>query len=110
MRWSKLRLSVIIGRMTTAPSRATGFSTMRPTPRIAACGGLMMAMNSSTSNMPRLLMVNVAPIMSSGFIRPSRVRATSSRDWMASCASEVLSQSRSTAVTRPFSRATAMPM
>ena len=39
---------------------------MEPMARIAACGGLMMAMNSSTSYMPRLEMVKVPPWYSSG--------------------------------------------
>ncbi len=87
----------------------TGAFWTAPTASAAACGSVIMALNSSTSNMPRLLIVKVAPVMSSGFIRPSRARATSSRASRANCANGFLSQSRSTAVTRPLSRATARP-
>ena len=50
-------------RLPTAswPSTTTGFSTIAPTARIAPSGGLMMAENSSTGNIPRLETENVAP-------------------------------------------------
>src|SRR5690606_4994567 len=60
-RWSADRVMRIMGRMTTAPSRATGVSVTAPTARMAAWGGLMMATKSSTPYMPRLLTVKVPP-------------------------------------------------
>src|SRR5918994_6436748 len=39
VRWSHVSVSVIIGRTTTSPSRATGRSSTEPTARIAAWGG-----------------------------------------------------------------------
>ncbi len=43
MRWSQARTSVIVLRAITSPSRTTARGTSAPTDRIAACGGLMIA-------------------------------------------------------------------
>ena len=60
-RWS--HESVTRMRLPTAswPSTTTGLSRIAPTARIAPSGGLMMAENSSTGNMPRFETENVAP-------------------------------------------------
>jgi hypothetical protein len=47
-----------MGRMLGLPSTGTTRSAIRPTVRIAAWGGVIIALNASTPNMPRLLMVN----------------------------------------------------
>src|SRR6185437_12167021 len=60
-RWSTVRVIVIIGLATSSPSRTTGRSSVAPTARIAACGGLSTAVNCSTPNMPRFEIVNVPP-------------------------------------------------
>ena len=46
-----------------------------PTARMVACGGLMIAENSMTPCMPRLEIVVVPPLYSSGWSAPSRARA-----------------------------------
>src|SRR3989442_11071092 len=51
---------------------------MRPTARMAAWGGLTMALKASMPNMPRLLMVNVPPWMSAGRSLPAWARDTRS--------------------------------
>src|SRR5437868_3914474 len=60
------------GRM-VSPSTTGTFRTA-PTARMALSGGLMMAVNSSTSNIPRLEMVKVEPVYSSGLSFLSRAR------------------------------------
>src|ERR1700687_644148 len=65
-RWSQESVRVIIGRMPGLPCTGTTRSTMFPTARIAACGGMMMALNASTLYIPRLLLVNVPPAKSAG--------------------------------------------
>ncbi len=59
-RWSKESDSGSIGRTTTWPSRATGFSCTRPSPRIATSGGLMMGVPKE----PKLVMVKLLPLSS----------------------------------------------
>src|SRR5664280_1177880 len=66
-RWSLDSVSVQTLPGTTAPARTTGSSRMDPTARIAASGGLMMAVNCSMPNIPRLLTVKVPPRNSSGW-------------------------------------------
>jgi len=61
------------------PSTGTTRSAMAPTARMAACGGTMIAVKASTSNMPRLLIVKVAPATSAGCSRPARARSARSR-------------------------------
>ena len=75
-RWSTVSVIVIIGRITTAPSRATGVSTVAPTARIAACGGLSTATNCSMPNMPRFEIVNVPSSRSCVVSLLSRARPT----------------------------------
>ena len=81
-----------------------------PTARMAPSGGLMMAENSSTSNMPRLEIEKVAPDISCARSLRWRARSARSRASTAICASGLASQSRSTGVMSPSSSATAMPM
>src|SRR5437870_12358867 len=67
-RWSNVRLSVSMRRtaiLSVFSSITTGRATMRPRPRMAHCGRLMIGVKASTSYMPRLVMVNVAPARSS---------------------------------------------
>ena len=61
--------------MTVAMASASFFTTGRFAPaataRIADCGGLMMAENSVTPNMPMLEMEKPPPLNSSGFSLPA---------------------------------------
>src|SRR5579862_5115671 len=109
-RWSTVRVIVITGRTTTAPSRATGVSTVAPTARIAACGGLRTAMNCSTPNMPRFEIVKVPPSRSRAVSLLSRARPTTSPRADASSASDSRSTLRTTGTTSPCGAATAIPM
>src|SRR5271166_4558542 len=90
-RWSLDSVTVSMGRTTICPSTATTRSTIFATARIAACGGVMMAVNASTSNIPRLLTVNVPSLMSAGRNFPPRARSESSRRCVAISPSAVLS-------------------
>src|SRR5258708_15313504 len=66
-RWSKVKLSESMRRTATCSldsSTTTGLATMRPMPRMAHCGKLTMGVNASMSNIPRLVIVNVAPLRS----------------------------------------------
>ena len=63
-----------------SPSLTTGVSVIEPIARIAAWGGLMIATNCSTSNMPRLLIVKVPPWYSCGSSPPLRARPARSFD------------------------------
>ncbi len=58
----------------SAPSLTTGRFSPAPTARMQPWGGLMMAANSRTPNMPRLETVKVPPWYSSGLSLPSRAR------------------------------------
>ena len=51
----------------TRPSFTTGFSTVAPTARMAALGGLMMALKRSTPIMPRLDTQKVPPVNWAGW-------------------------------------------
>ncbi len=55
-----------------SPLAGTALGAMRPTPRMAASGRLMTGVKASTSYMPRLVMVKVPPVRSSGSERPLR--------------------------------------
>ena len=57
-------MAVITRRVTIWPSRATGRSTVFAVARIATCGGVMIAVNAVTSNIPRLDSVNVPSLIS----------------------------------------------
>ena len=77
-RWSHESVIVIIGLTATPPMTGTRRSFIAPTARIPACGGTMIAVNESTWYIPRLLIVNVAPVMSDGdslFVRARSVRS-----------------------------------
>src|SRR3954470_22368397 len=68
-----MSVSRIWSRATTRPLSSTaGFFLSAPTVRIAACGGVITAVNSSMPYMPRLEIVNVPPATSGGGIFPSR--------------------------------------
>ena len=85
----------------------TGLRTAAPTARIPACGGLMIASNSSTPNMPRLLTVSVPPWRSAVDSLPAFARPTASLIFADSAEIDSAATSRITGVTRPFSLATA---
>src|SRR5580704_16563002 len=61
------------------PLMATMRSVIAPTARIAACGGGIIALKESIWNMPRLLIVNVAPAKSCGRDLPDLARSARSR-------------------------------
>src|SRR6266851_8325970 len=74
-RWSNVRLNDNMRRTVTCSddsSVTTGLATMRPTPRMAHCGRLTMGVKEWISCIPRLVMVNVAPVTSSVASFPAR--------------------------------------
>src|SRR5277367_240987 len=79
MRWSQARVTVIVLRACTSPPRTTARGLSEPTDKIAAWGGLMIAVKAVTPNMPRLETVNVPPPSSGGVIDASRTRSPSAR-------------------------------
>ena len=87
----------------------TGRSIVRPTARMPGSGGLMIASNEVTPNMPRFETVNVPPSISCWRTLPLRARATMSLVAAAISVSVMRSASRSTGTIRPSSSATAMP-
>ncbi len=98
-------------RTTMFPSSSTTtFGPSAPTARMAASGGLMIAVNSSMPNIPRLEMEKVLPVYSSGFSFFSRARPASSFTSRAISAIPFRSASRTTGVMSPSSTATATPM
>ena len=86
-----------------------GTSPTAPIAKIATSGGLMIAVNSSMPNMPRLDTVAVAPVYSSGASLRSRARFASSRESRAISLIRFLSASAMIGVMSPSSTATAMP-
>ena len=74
-RWSKVRLSQTISRGSTWSPAQTGCVLMRPTPRIAHSGRLMIGVNASMPYIPRLVSVKVLPANSSGVHLPPRARS-----------------------------------
>ena len=91
------------------PLSATGVATAAETARIAASPGLMIAVNWSTPNMPRLDTVNVEPERSSGETVPSRAPCASSPARSCSCGTVSACASRITGTTRPPGTLTAIP-
>jgi hypothetical protein len=67
------QLSVAFMIICTAisPSTTRGNALDRPVARMATCGGVTIAVNEDTSNMPRLLSVNVASLISAARNLPS---------------------------------------
>src|SRR4051794_8141292 len=108
-RWSTVSVIVSIGRISTAPFRATGVSTVAPTARIAACGGLITATNCSMPNMPRFEIVNVPSSRSCVVSLFSRARPTISPRAFAISARDCRSTERNTGTTSPCGAATAIP-
>src|SRR3989454_318895 len=109
-RWSQDRVSTIVGWTAGWPLRATTRSAMRPTARMAACGGVAVAVQASTPYMPRLLMVKPPPWMSGGRSLPAWARLTRSSRRVASSARLRGSARGRTGATRPSSMATARPI
>src|SRR5699024_10077943 len=109
-RWSTVVVIVITVRVVSSPSRITGSSTAAPTARIAASGGLMMAVKSSIPYIPRLLIENVPPVNSSGCSLPDFARSARSRDSRPIWLTLLWSASVITGTISPLSKATAIPM
>src|SRR6185503_3642803 len=109
-RWSQERVRVMVGCTAGCPFTGTTRSAMRPTARIAACGGLTMALNASTPYIPRLLIVNTPPWMSAGRSLPACARVTRSSRRAAMSLRPSESARAMTGTTRPSSSATARPM
>src|SRR5579872_1642880 len=108
-RWSHVSVSVIVGCVANAPSRATTRSSVAPTARIATCGGLSTATNCSMPNIPRFEIVNVPPSRSACCSLLSRARCT--RPARARAISAIVRRSAlwTTGTTSPCGAATAMP-
>ena len=109
-RWSQEIVSFIRRPTPSSPSSTTGICSTEPTARMAPSGGLMMAENSSTSNMPRFEIEKVAPDISGARSLPARARSARSRASTAIWPSGLAWQSRRTGVMSPSSSATAIPM
>jgi hypothetical protein len=92
------------------PFLTTGSRRAAPIARMAACGGLMIAPNSSVPNMPRLVTVSVPPSSSSCRRLPALARSTRSRTAAASAEIDLSSTPVTTGVTSPRSVATATAM
>src|SRR5690242_19259786 len=108
-RWSQERVSTIVGCTAGLPSTGITRSVMRPTARIAAWGGLTMALNASTPYMPRLLIVKTPPWISAGRSLPACARATRSSRRAAISLRPRVSARWITGTTSPSSSATAKP-
>ena len=76
---------------------------------IAACGGLMIAVNELIPNMPRFETVKVPPPSSGGVIVPARTRSASARVSRAISPSAFVSASNTVGTTSASSAATATP-
>ena len=110
MRWSQISVSVIRSRATTRPRSSTaGFFISAPTARIAAWGGLTIAVKRSIPYMPRFETLNVPPDSSGGVISPSRTRSISRRAWREISPSDFWSASWTTGTTSASWAATATP-
>src|ERR1035437_5869567 len=111
-RWSTDSVMRMTLPGTMRPSSTTGTSLIAPTARIADSGGLMIATNSSTPNIPRFEMEKVAPLKSPSAGRPDRARSMTCRDsieiWMMSLTSA--SWTTGTRSPMPWLGATARPM
>src|SRR4029453_4597919 len=77
-RWSIVSVMSMRGWISSSPSTTTARSSIAPTARMPAWGGLRTAVKLSTPYMPRLEIVNVPPSRSSARSLPSRVRETMS--------------------------------
>src|SRR5882672_10847431 len=91
------------------PSTGTTRSAIRPTARMAACGGLIIALNASTLYIPKLLIVNVAPEMSVGRNLFDRARSVNSCRSAAISPRFFVCAPGITAATTPSLTAMAMP-
>ena len=60
-RWSQDMVTFMRSRITTCLSTTTAWELAAPMARIATFGGLMIAVNSSIPQAPRLEIVNVDP-------------------------------------------------
>jgi hypothetical protein len=110
MRWSHTRVSTIWSRATILPlSSTTGLFSSLPTVRMAACGGLMIAVNCSMPNMPRFDTVNVPPDSSGGVTVLSLTLPITSRASRAIWPSDFWSASKTVGTTSASIAATAIP-
>src|SRR5947209_7653879 len=87
---------------TIRPLSTTGTSLIAPTARIAASGGLMIAVNSSTPNMPRFEIEKVAPLRSPSPGRPDRARSITCRESIEIWIRSLMSASCTTGTSRPM--------
>src|SRR5215472_2925016 len=108
-RWSNVIDSHMVGWTRTSPSTTMGLSTIRPTPRMAHCGGFTIGVKESAPNAPRLEMVNVPPSTSSRLSVPFWAFVASSARSPAISRSGRQCASRITGTISPSSRATATP-
>ena len=76
-RWSNVTDTCPIGRATISPSRTTGRSAIRWTPRMPTSGWLISGVTNEPENLPALVTVNVEPRSSSGFSVPCRAPSAS---------------------------------
>ena len=96
-------------RGTTSEPTTQGRVAIRPTPRIAASGGLMIAVPPSTPKAPKLETVKVLPRRSVASMDPSRAEVASRWRSSATSGNDLLCASRITTTTRPRSVCTATP-
>src|SRR6266511_4320124 len=109
-RWSTVSVRSILGWISSSPSSTTARSSIAPTARMPACGGLSTAVKRSTPYMPRLEIVKVPFSRSSALSFPPRVRSTTSARATAISSIVFVSQDWMPGTTSPCGTATAMPM
>src|SRR5215472_6219879 len=109
-RWSNVSDNHIVARTCISPSTTRGFWTIRPTPRMAHCGGFTIGVKESAPNAPRLEMVNVPPSTSFRLRVPSCAFVASWARSLAISRSGRQCASRMTGTISPSSRATATPI
>ena len=100
-------MSVRVFPTTIWPCFTTGLFTVVPTARIAALGGLMMALNFVTPIMPRFETQNVPPVYSAGASFLFLARLPSAFASVLIAKTDLVWVSRMTGVMRPSSIATA---
>ena len=111
-RWSKDSASVVTCRTDDlSPSVVTthGCGRIAPKQRIADSPGLMIGVPPSTPKTPTLVIVNVPPLISAGWVFPSRAVAVSALSAAARSWSESRSASLTLGTTSPRGVAAAMP-
>ena len=100
----------MIGRITTSPSIATGRCTILCIPKIAACGGLIIGVESIEPKTPPFVIVKVPPVISSGVIFPSLALIAKRLISLSISAKDMRSALRTTGTINPFGDETAIPI